>query len=271
MQTASTCGSLFRWPLHEPEAPAVHDRALFARPFGQPEDIDVDFRGVPRPVVVTAVLSHCLRTREESQFDERDLWRWPVTKRMQGLLAVAEATAGEIWRTTGRCHNAACGEWMEIPLQLGIFRAAAEEVSFRWFPADSPEFEVRIPTGEDQMRLAAEFVEDPMSLARGLINGGEAVRMRDEWLPELERSLAERDRLTDVRLAAKCPYCGQACELDFDLEAFLLAELERRQAAQLDFVHRLAAGYHWSEAEILVLPAWRREYYLDALEREGLR
>jgi len=270
MQTASTRGRLFRWPLHEPEAPAV-DHALFARPFGQPEDLDVDFRGVPRPVAVTAVLLRCLRTREDSPLDESSLWQWPVTRRMQGLLAVAEATGGETWGTTGQCRNTECGEWMEIPLQLSIFRSAAEEESFRWFPAGQTEFEVRIPTGEDQMRMADEFEEDPMLLARRLICGGEATRMCDEWLPELEAALAERDRLTDVRLTARCPYCGQECEFEFDLEAFLLAELERWQAAQLDSVHRLAAGYHWSEAEILVLPAWRREYYLDALEREGLR
>jgi hypothetical protein len=31
-------------------------------------------------------------------------------------------------------------------------------------------------------------------------------------------------------------------------------------------VHRLASHYHWSESEIIRLPQWRRESYLEMIE-----
>src|SRR5258708_15578497 len=268
MHAASKSGSFLRWPLYEPEASAGERPALFARPFGWPEDLDVDFRSTPRPAVVTALPTRGVRT-DVADIPETELWRWPVTRRTQGLLAIAADTHGTAWRTTGRCHNASCGELMEIPLDLGMFRSAAAEESFRW-SAGPGEFEMRVPTGEDQMRLAAEGPLDAVAVARSLIRSGEPDLLREESLPDLEAAFSEHDPLTDIELTATCPNCGVTCQVEFDLEAFLLAELERRQMALLEAVHRLAAVYHWSEAEILALPAWRREYYLDGLAREAL-
>jgi hypothetical protein len=223
-----------------------------------------------RPAVVTALLSRAVCSAiEEGPVLEAELWRWPVTRRMQGLLAIAAATGGTARSTTGRCLKANCGERLEIPLDLELFRGPAAEDSFRWAGKKGSEFEVRVPSGEDQLLLMEDPSSDALVMARKLIRSGDPALLDADSLEEFEHALAEHDPLTDIHLTVNCPYCGAASEVAFDLELFLLNDLERRQMTLLETVHRLAMAYHWNEADVLALPDWRRKYYLDALEREG--
>jgi len=45
----------------------------------------------------------------------------------------------------------------------------------------------------------------------------------------------------------------------------LLEDLRRQQSALLDEIQQIADRYHWSEAEIVALPAWRRARYLSGI------
>jgi hypothetical protein len=265
MNDTSTAGNLLRWPLSGCQADVDSGGpALLARPFGQAEDLDVDFRGAPRPAVITSLLALGIRVPQRERIDESELWNWPVTQRTQGLLAIAVATGGSRRQATAQCDNPGCCEWMEIGIDLTMFCVPSQEETFVW-----QDFELRVPTGEDQMRLASGSVTDWLTLARNLVQKGDPDRLGDVNLQDIETAIAEHDPLTDLSLTASCPNCGRETEVEFDLEAFLLAELERRQMGLLKSVHRLALAHHWSEAEILALPAWRREYYLELLDQEG--
>jgi hypothetical protein len=133
---------------------------------------------------------------------------------------------------------------------------------------------VALPTGEDQKTWLKWGQAEPRAMARQLVrsvDGRPPVdgwEVPDAWIDGLEAELKQRDPLTALELEARCPACGAPLKVEFDLETELLKRFEVRQARMLRHVHRLASAYHWSEAQILRLPAWRRNYYLSQLEEE---
>ncbi len=70
-----------------------------------------------------------------------------------------------------------------------------------------------------------------------------------------------------VDLLVCCPDCGRTAALPLDVPALLWAEIQARAAVVLRDVHQLAAGYGWSEADILALSPSRRAAYLALVGR----
>jgi hypothetical protein len=168
------------------------------------------------------------------------------------------------------CSAAECRQVMEVDLDFETFRRSREETVFEFSPAAGVRFELRLPTGEDQRRFGSTAADDPLALVRALVVSGNAEQFRSEWLEAAEEALEAHDELTAITLRAACPWCGFENELDFDLEGYLLRDLQKRQASLLDAVHKLARAYHWSEREILNLPQHRSEYYLDRIDEEAM-
>jgi hypothetical protein len=77
-------------------------------------------------------------------------------------------------------------------------------------------------------------------------------------------ALEALDPLADIALDAACPSCGAANELQFDAAAFVWRELAARAPRILREVAELARTFHWSERDILAMPASRRAFYLAA-------
>lgn len=75
----------------------------------------------------------------------------------------------------------------------------------------------------------------------------------------------------DLQIGTACTDCGTEIVTPFDVQSFVLSELEASARLLLDEVHRIAMAYHWSEAEILHLPRSRRQAYLARIERTELR
>ena len=88
------------------------------------------------------------------------------------------------------------------------------------------------------------------------------------WLDALGDALAEADPLTWLCIDTNCPFCEQSLQVDIDLELLLIEGLRSQQRRLIEQVHLLALNYHWSETEIVELPAWRRERYLSRVEAE---
>jgi hypothetical protein len=275
-----------------------------ARAFGSSvADLELDFAGLPRPIVVTEVLRICFNDGDE-------VWSWTLPRRTQGLIEVALASGDKRVRRTARCPETQCGEVIELEVELTAFLvdvpqndvhkfpraelAASAKVipakagiqgldprfrggdgkDFDWSPEPGRTLRVALPTGEDQRSWLSRGESSPLAMARQLVEQVDGRAPNDDWeLPEnwlggLEAELERRDPLTALELEASCPACGAGLRVEFDLESELLRGFEARQARMLRHVHRLASVYHWPEAEILRLPAWRRDYYLRQLEAE---
>ena len=91
-------------------------------------------------------------------------------------------------------------------------------------------------------------------------NVPEAVR---EQLPAL---MARLDPQAELQLNLTCPVCSEAFSALFDTATYILQEISSRSAHLYREVHLLAFYYHWREAEIMAMPAAKRQRYVTLLE-----
>ncbi len=252
------------WP-----GPAGHG---YARAFGDREgDLDIDFTGLPRADVVTAVLAGCVRP-SDGTWSGDDVWSWTLAQRLQGLLAVAQASGLPPLALLQPCGS--CAEALEIDIEIGMFERPEPIIDFIWSPIPDCSLRVALPMGSDQLAWSHGGLS-LNAMARALvreINGAPPPagwEIPDQWIYGLAAELEQRDPLTALEIQTACPACGAPARIAIDLEAELLARLHARQRGMLNDIHQLASAYHWSEARILELPAWRRRYYLAQLGWAG--
>jgi hypothetical protein len=222
-------------------------------------DLDVDFEGA-RPVVVTELLRICLGG------DAQTWWRLPVHARIVLAVALAELATGEAIEVTMTCG---CGEVAAVQLTAHELATFARERSGGRLHVDVAGLHVRLPTGEDQLRwraLGHELARAP-DLARRVLEVLADDVVPPERVVEVERALADADPLIEFLLETACPACTAPLAGEIDLEALALGRLRRVQRTLLEDVHVLALAYHWNEADIAGLPAWRRAEYLAFLGR----
>ncbi len=251
------------------EVSATHAVAgLRVRRFGTgARDLEIDF-DAPRPLVVTGVLTAALGPDDDIAGDV--WWTVPVHARIALALAVAELATGQAIEVTLPC---ACGETASLDLTAAELLAFSRERAAGRIELDIAGFRVRIPVGRDQLHwleLGRTTATDA-ELARGVLShlaGG--VALADADLTAIERALAEADPLVDFQIDSSCPDCGAALHATVDLEAIALGRLRRVQRTLIEEVHVLASAYHWTEAQIVALPAWRRGEYLALAGRGRL-
>ncbi|BCT67378.1 hypothetical protein [Nitrosospira sp. NRS527] len=263
------------WP---PDADAAAARFL-TRHYGSARaDLDVDFCATPRASVVTGLLALCLQQTDGRNIDAATLWEWGVAARLQGLLAIAHATTGPITTAVATCNHADCGERIELELALENFALTAGE-SINWRTPLQQQASIRLPTGSDQLAWYAHSRDrrgvDAAWLARRLIMRLDATvpaagwQLPAAWLAPLGAALDSADPLTALNITAHCPACDAQFEVEVDLEYLLLEDLRRQQRTLLDDIHQIAGSYHWSEADILALPSWRRAGYLSRIHAQS--
>lgn len=258
------------WPPNSESAPRFRARA-FAACF---DDLDVDFAEATPAELVTALLARCLRDADSAPLNEAALWRWNVSERMQGLLAIAHATHGPETRAVARCVAPECRGQIELQLELAGFAWHAP-TRIEWRDTAQRRLSARLPEGEDLRDWHAQAPGDAAWLARRLLIASDGAPETLDWRPDARdlaafaQALEDADPLTALAIDVSCPYCARDMAVEVDLERLLLDGLHRRQRAVLDEVHRLASAYHWREADIVAMPAWRRHAYLARLQAEA--
>lgn len=157
-----------------------------------------------------------------------------------------------------------CSERMDVELSVA---------SLLLPPADSKqERGLRPPTGVDLEEAARIAARDPAAAASHLaracvveVGGRPTDAMTAEEEAEVATALAALEPQSDLLLDVACPSCGATFQLPFDPGDFLLRELTAEADTLHREVHILALHYHWSERDILELPARKRRIYLDLL------
>jgi hypothetical protein len=173
-------------------------------------------------------------------------------------------------RVTGRADCPACGELLEIELDLselgappaapaGPLLVGACEVGWRLPTAGDVADAARLPLP------AAARDELARRCVTGVTRGGEPVPPPD-WpdgvAAAVAAAAAAADPLMDLRVELTCVRCGHGWAVGFDPSAFLWSELCALARRLLGEVHRLASAYGWREADILAMTAARRAAYL---------
>ena len=262
--------ALVQWP------PVLGKQRFLSRAFASRHaDLDIDF-DLPRPALVTQLLSSCLSDIDGVAIDAESLWLWTVSERLQGLLAIANASTGAATAAVAICSNADCREQIELELGLSGFADEEPANNLDWLSPEGEKIACRLPTGDDQrawhFHAQLESGADESWLVKRLIaetaNEFNSELMNDAWIDSLGNALSVADPLTALNIDIVCPFCNQALRVDVDLEQLLIEGLRLQQRRLIEQIHRLANNYHWSENDIASLPSWRRERYLSRIAAE---
>jgi len=233
-------------------------------------DLDVDFVGGVRADVVDTLLGACLGEDDSEPLSPDLIGEWTLNRRLQALIAVR--LAGEREPATINVTCPGCGAAMELDIDVEDFVAAPAADEVAWKSGDGQEVRVRLPRGRDQRQWITEGTTDVSAIAGTLVTCVDAAPTPpsflapNSWLDGLSDVLEVHDPLTTLALRADCPECALTSDHDLDLESLLMREFADAQRSLLDEVCRLAAAFHWTEAEIVALPPWRRARYLARLD-----
>jgi hypothetical protein len=238
---------------------------LQARSFGSAAtDLDVAFGARPADVLATEVLARCVGEAADT------VQGWTLARRLQALIAVRLADdAGACASAAVSC--AACGSGFEFELPLARCVQSVDERPMQLVSPAGHCLSVRLPHAGDLTAWRAAGLRDGNALAASLVLAvdgqapGPGFSAAADVVEAIAERLAERDPFTALQVQAACPECGHGNEADVDLETLLLRDFARLQRRLLDEVATLARAFHWSEAQILGLPAWRRAHYLAPL------
>ncbi|MBP6900210.1 MAG: hypothetical protein KBC73_08990 [Burkholderiaceae bacterium] len=197
--------------------------------------------------------------------------RWPALdagRRDALLLQLRRRHFGDWLHAESVCP--ACGERLEFELSATALIGAQPAVD----PAhDGPPLAVRLQGQSRQLRrpstadlLAARDATDLARRCALEAPAGDLAWCSDPaWLQAFGEALAADAPLADAQLALVCPACSSSWEETLDAAVFLVQDLQAAGRRLLDEVHVLALAYHWSERDILALPAERRRHYLGRL------
>lgn len=255
---------------------------LFLRPFGLFEtDLNINFNQKLRPYLLTQILQCCTLDKNGELIDQSFFQDLTVGKRIESLLTIVASSESYDLYIPRRCLNQACQQQMELEIsieELIDLQQRADVVDSHDVRIGDKTLSIRKPTGRDQIEWLKFSFRDEREVMRAMIQtlmldteeaSFDVGSISDEWIQIIDNAMEEFDHLVNFNLHARCPYCGEENRYAVDLEEILLSRLQRIQMHLLDDVHRLAEHYHWSEAQIIAIPPWRRSRYLALIDREG--
>jgi hypothetical protein len=258
-------------------------REVWLRAIGdEDETFILDTAGALLPGArATALVARCL-TDGESQ--SRTL---TVGDREALLLHLRRLSLGESIDCVLRCPAASCSETLECRLQISDLlmpQGVAADPGTVIIDAGGARFRVsfRPPAAADVDHAAALITDDiehaAMSIFERCVVAAErdAVPITAAEVPAtvrmaVEAAMAAANPQAEIQLAMRCPACGNEFTSLFDTATFFLRELDERATRTLHDVHALAQHYHWSEADILRLPARRRSQYIELVREAKAR
>jgi hypothetical protein len=248
--------------------PMPHPAATW-RAFGQPGDLDLDFRAKDRPALVSRLLVACRQGGDVAEAEER-AWGLSLGARIGALAEILSRTQeADTLPVELACRH--CRQAFEVFLSLddiGEMGRQAMDSQVELQLDGGERLVLRRPTGADQRRWLADPELDEAALLTDLllerVDG-----VQPGLLLRVAEAMAEVDLLPAFSINSACPHCGQEDNLPVDLEGLLLARLAGQARRLTREVHRLASRYGWREADILSMPAHRRAAYLDLLDQEA--
>jgi len=131
---------------------------------------------------------------------------------------------------------------------------------------------LRRPTGRDQLEWLGDTQGTPEVMLRRILVAPQLDELEQHGVgidaveAALDGAMDEFDPLPGFEMQVVCPECGASTTAAPALTASALQRLVSAQERLLDDVHTIALNYHWTEAEILAMPAWRRQGYLARIE-----
>lgn len=175
------------------------------------------------------------------------------------LLHLRAATWGPTMALVITCET--CGEPMDIEVATDDILQGPSDDAAPNYVLDGKPF--RLPTGADEEVAAAlDATDGAATLLRRCMFDAE---VDDTFAGALAPRIERLDPQARTELAIRCPTCNASGAADLDMGEILRADLLARRAEVETHVHLLALHYHWTESDVLALPAPRRRRYVELL------
>jgi hypothetical protein len=219
---------------------------------------DISSEIVPRAAAasIDTVLEACLSDCEGRAPRREVVSSWSVRRRLAWLIAIRTADGRAAETIVATCP--ACRTGLELEIDLAACRVEAADDPIEFTGAGGRALTARLPTGADHAR----WLSQPTALADAAASLLEHGALDAADVESLDRALALCDPMRHLTLTAACPECGASGNHVIDLEQQLLRGFAYAQRQLLGEIDALARAYHWREADIVAMPAWRRAYYL---------
>jgi len=233
------------------------------RPFGEVEDLDLEFTSADRPTLVTALLARCVGGGGDHW------WAQPVGTRIAALLHLYVFNNGsDRIELSARCVQAGCDETFGFELPLRALATQAPMPETLDVPlSGNRRVTLRRPIGRDLSRWRqarpATRAQAMRMMLDDLIVDGQPEPNEESVIAD---AIIECDPIVALTVAAECPACGRSQDVAVDVEGLVLRYFGGRQRAMLRDVHRLATRYGWTEQQVLAVPPPRRAAYLALID-----
>jgi hypothetical protein len=183
------------------------------------------------------------------------------------LLRLRQRLLGDAVRAEIVCAAKRCRAWADIVFSIDDYldhhrpKRPSRVVALTdgWFRLVGEDVEFRVPSVGDQLAVMTEQRPEQALLHRCVRQASITSRLRrrvETAMEAMAPSLASE-------LQGTCPECGSAVTAWFDPLHYTLRELRDQAAFVYEEVCAIARLTHWSEAEILSLPAVRRARYAE--------
>jgi hypothetical protein len=240
--------------------PVAETRVLLQTPAGA-EDLLLLESGPPDLRVALALLERVVQTTDGLPVDVAAL---ALTDVDALLLELRRLVIGDKVLTDATCAAPTCRARVDISFSIGEYLAhhapsappGLVPIGDGWHRLDGG-IELRAPRAADQLAIAWEADPERALLERCVRPTPASSRA------EIEAALEAIAPSLCGELDGLCPECGATVEVEFDPLQYTLRELRDRARWLYEDVAWIAHHYHWSEAEILALPAARRARYAE--------
>jgi hypothetical protein len=188
------------------------------------------------------------------------------------LAAIYRLTYGARVESTSRCIG--CGSQFDLSFSLDDLMAAVQRAPTAGAAEELPDgtfrsgdgVRFRLPTGRDELAVAALPASEAARalLDRSVIEGPPA----SDALVAVEELIEEVAPVVALDLDTRCPECGGAQAVRFDMQYYLLRLLEQERSRTAREIHRIAQSYGWSLDETLGLRRSERRLFVMLIEAE---
>lgn len=184
------------------------------------------------------------------------------------LLRLRQRIVGDVVSAEELCPAPGCQAHVDITFSIGAYLEhhlpvappgvlpAGEE---GWYRLTDEDVEFRVPRAADQLAIARAPQPEQALLQRCV----RPAEITEHARRQVEAAMEAIAPSLYSELEGSCPECGAMVEVSFDPLQYTLRELRDQAAFIYEDVYSIAHHYHWSEAEILALPAARRVRYAE--------
>jgi hypothetical protein len=217
-----------------------------------------------------------LLTLGHSEAKPEDFAELTIGERDGRLLELRENVFGS--RIAGRADCPGCGQSIEMKFTVSAVQTAPGSEVSETCAAKFGKYEInfRLPNSND---LATLVPDDDIAIQKrqlvqrcvlGAKQNGQALvaeQLPGDAVTALSERMSELDPQGDVQLTLSCPRCTHRWHAPLDIASFVWSEIHAWAVRLLRDVHVLASAYGWREGDILAMNPWRRQAYVELIER----